>query len=527
MANRKTTMTDLKMVIRELQRGTPLRELERKMHLSRTSLRTYRDRAENSGYSYDELRLMDESALNDILCRKDAHRNRDEERYSKLKESLQEYAQIMKRRHMTYDVLYEEVYCKSTEAPYGYTQFKAILQEYEKNHDYKYHNVYDPADMMQVDFAGDPLWVVDRETGERMEAHVLVCVLPYSMMSYATAMLSTKMEYFFNGLNKALTYFGGVPAKVKSDNMRQWVKKYDRYEPDLNDSVIQWGLHNGTEILTSRAHKPRDKGPAEGLVDQVYKYYYSRIAIGGPGNTPETFFSVDELNMRLEELNDMYCDETMKGRGYSRKMMYRDEEMPYMMPLPVEPYSFKYVREFVVKSNYHVQIDGRKFYSIPYKYVGEKAKAVYDAETIEIWIGFSCVWTHKRKYVDGYYTIQEHMPPSHQAYTESKEYNAAYYIKKGRSIGSETVAVIDAVLKSKPFVQQAYSACAGILRLASRYTPERLEKACSLMNPKQSANYKRLKNILEHNLDQVELPQNQDENYIPFNENVRGATAYQ
>ncbi len=44
MANVKPTMTDIRVIIRELSRGTSLREMERKLQLSRTSLRNYRDR---------------------------------------------------------------------------------------------------------------------------------------------------------------------------------------------------------------------------------------------------------------------------------------------------------------------------------------------------------------------------------------------------------------------------------------------------------------------------------------------------
>lgn len=37
MANVKATMTDIRVIIRELSRGTSLREMERKLQLSRTS----------------------------------------------------------------------------------------------------------------------------------------------------------------------------------------------------------------------------------------------------------------------------------------------------------------------------------------------------------------------------------------------------------------------------------------------------------------------------------------------------------
>ena len=143
MANVKATMTDIRVIIRELSRGTSLREMERKLKLSRTSLRNYRDRAEASGRSMVDLLALNDAELQAIMLKGDGHRGRDSDRYAFMQERIEDYARDMMRKHMTYDVLYEE-YLKSTDNPYGYTQFKAIIQEYERNHDYKYHNVYEP-----------------------------------------------------------------------------------------------------------------------------------------------------------------------------------------------------------------------------------------------------------------------------------------------------------------------------------------------------------------------------------------------
>ena len=55
-----------------------------------------------------------------------------------------------------------------------------------------------------------------------MCATVLVCVLPYSMLSYVTALPSARMEYLFRSLSEAVRYFGGVAMITKTDNMRQW-----------------------------------------------------------------------------------------------------------------------------------------------------------------------------------------------------------------------------------------------------------------------------------------------------------------
>lgn len=519
MANIKTTMTDIRVIIREFVRGTSLREMERKLKLSRTSLRNYRDRAEASGKSMVELLQLSDAKLHAIMQKGDGRRSRDAERYAFMQENVEGYAREMQHKHMTYDVLYEE-YQKATDEPYSYTQFKSIIKEYEKNHDYKYHNAYAPGREMQFDFAGDNLWIVDRETGEAIRAIVLVCVLPYSMLSYVIALPSAKMEYLFDGLSRAVEYFGGVTEITKTDNMRQWIKKTDRYEPTLNEAASQWCLHYGTELDECRSRKPRDKGPAESLVNQTYKYYYSRLC-------RDTFFSYDELNKRLDELNDSFNERVRKNRTYSRREQYEREERDCMLPLPPKPFLLKYTKEITINSTYHFQIDKHHFYSVPYQHVGKKAKVVYDTKNVEVWIGLERIASHDRKYTDGYTTLESHMPEKHLAYKRSKEINAAYLQRKASQIGPHTRASVDSILGTALFVQQAYRSCQGVLRLAVRYGPERLEAACRRMEPKNASTYKRIEAILKNNLDSLTLTESDTESYIPQNDNVRGATEYQ
>ena len=478
MANRKATMTDIRVIIREFVRGTSLREMERKLHISRTSLRAYRDRAEASGKAMVDLLNLEDAELNAIMVKSDGHRSRDADRYAFMMANVEEYAQQMKRKHMTYDVLYTD-YQKATDSPYGYTQFKAAVS-----------------------------------------AIVLVCVLPYSMLSYVTALPNAKMEYLFQALSKAVEYFGGVAEISKTDNMRQWIKKANRYEPTLNEAASQWCLHYGTDLDECRSRKPRDKGPAESLVNQAYRYYYSRIC-------RETFFSIEELNRKLDELNDLYNNRDRKNKTYSRREQFEKEELPYLLPLPSSRFLFKYEKEIVINTTYHFQVDKIRFYSVPYQYVGKKAKVVYDAETVEVWVDFVRIAAHKRLYTEGYSTIAEHMPPNHLAYLKSKDINAAYLLSKASQIGPNTRASIDCILKSALFVQQAYRACQGVLRLAVQYGADRLEAACQRIEPKTASTYKRIEAILKSNLDELPLMPSNMTPYIPANDNVRGASEYQ
>ena len=171
---------------------------------------------------------------------------------------------------------------RSVSDGYGYTQFKKYVTEYRKNHDVSYHNTYEPGDEWQIDFAGDPLYVTDRLTKSKIKVVVLVCVMPYSNLPFIMTLPSAKTEYFYHGLNKGLEFVGALPKVAKSDNMKQWVTKSDRYSPTFSDANVEWGFYYGASATTAcRVRSPRDKGPVEGAVNQLYRFIYARIESEG------------------------------------------------------------------------------------------------------------------------------------------------------------------------------------------------------------------------------------------------------
>lgn len=52
---------------------------------------------------------------------------------------------------------------------------------------------------MQIDFAGDALWLTDPKTGELTKVVVLVCILPYSGLEFAKAMYNASMALLVQG----------------------------------------------------------------------------------------------------------------------------------------------------------------------------------------------------------------------------------------------------------------------------------------------------------------------------------------
>jgi hypothetical protein len=91
-------------------------------------------------------------------------------------------------------------------------------------------------------------------------------------------------------------------------------------------------------------------------------------------------------------------------------------------------------------------------------------------------------------------------------------------------MGPATRRVIGKVLEQRVIREQSYNSCLGILRLADKYSPQRLEAACQRASAASRVNYTMMRNILERGLDKVPDPMAQM--LLPEHENIRGAQAY-
>ena len=86
------------------------------------------------------------------------------------------------------------------------------------------------------------------------------------------------------------------------------------------------------------------------------------------------------------------------------------------------------------------------------------------------------------------------MPQEHQKYLE---WNGDRFRKWADSIGINTSKVVDAILTSGRIEQQSYRSCMGLLKLAEKYSPEKLEQVCAkALSYSGKPRYKSIKNLL-------------------------------
>jgi hypothetical protein len=66
------------------------------------------------------------------------------------------------------------------------------------------------------------------------------------------------------------------------------------------------------------------------------------------------------------------------------------------------------------------------------------------------------------------------MPPSHRFYAE---WNPARFIQWAGKTGESTARLVEEILNSRPYPEQGYKTCLGIINLTRNYDPVRVEAA--------------------------------------------------
>ena len=519
MAGKRRTMEQIRNILQQKINGTGIRAIERHTGVARNTIRSYLRQIEKTGYDLHKALALSDEALMQLLFEPEKP-PASGSRYVVLQERLPEYIRELKKRHVTRQLLWEE-YRQEFPEGYGYTRFCQYLNEYIGQKDVTAVFSHQPGEKLMVDFAGDKLSYIDRDSGEEISCEVLIAALPFSSYIYAEALPSQKQEDFAGGLSHAFSYLGGVPQCIVCDNLKSAVKKSSRYEPVFTELIDQLSVHYQTTFMATRVRKPRDKATVEISVNVTYKRIYGKIR-------NELCFGIRELNTLIRSELEVLNTRHFKGRDYSRKDVFEQYERSHLKPLPSTGFEIKKVVMAKVQKNYHIILgEDMHQYSVPYSYSGKKVKAVYTSETVEIYHEHKRIAVHWRNYRKHSYSTQpEHMPDNHRAVMEQKGWDADYFLREASKTGPAARKAIAQVLESKSFPEQTYNACLGILRLGNKYGKDRLETACTLMLQGPKAGFGILNNILKNNMDKRQNNTADQEFKTPPNENVRGPENY-
>jgi len=373
-------------------------------------------------------------------------------------------------------------------------------------------------DKLYVDFAGDKLSIVDKQTGEIQSVEIFVAILGASQFTYVEAVMSQQKEDFIGACEGALLYYGGVPAAIVPDNLKSAVTKSSKYEPVLNDSFADFAQHYSTTILPARAYKPRDKALVENAVRIIYTRIYTKIR----GND---YFTLEEINAAIRVALEEHNNTLLTGRNYSRRQQFEDVERVALAPLPPLRYELKKELYVTVMKNGHVSLNADKhYYSVPYRFIGKKVKLMYSRSVVEIFYCYERIAIHKRlKSPYNYTTDKDHLASAHRFVSD---WTPERFLSWASGIHEDVHLYILKILDRKQHPEQAYKSCVGILSFAKKVGNERLTKACQRALGYGIYNYKTIQTILEKGMDKYDEKEDNENLQMPQHDNIRGEHYY-
>jgi transposase len=307
-------------------------------------------------------------------------------------------------------------------------------------------------------------------------------------------------------------YIGGVPAVTVPDNLKSGVKHACFYEPDINPTYHELATHYDTVVLPTRTAKPRDKAKAEAGVLLVERWILARLR-------KLTFFSLIELNREIRRLLELLNDRPFQKLDGSRRTLFETLDRPALRPLPSVRYEYAQWKKARVNVDYHVEVLGH-YYSVPHALGRKQVDVRVAASTVEILHGGRRVAAHARNDRRGAHTTDPaHMPSAHRKHLE---WSPSRLIRWGQQTGPHTGLVVEKILESRRHPEQGYRSCLGLLRLGNRYSPARLEAACSRALSIGALSYRSVHSILEKGLDQIPLDEHTTLVLPADHANIRG-----
>ena len=339
-----------------------------------------------------------------------------------------------------------------------------------------------PGDEAQVDYGLLGRWS-DPVTGRVRRIWAFIMVLSFSRLMFVRPVVTMDMAAWVECHVRAFEFFGGVPRRVVPDNLRTGVVKPDLYDPVINRAFGELAAHYGCLVDPARVRKPRDKARVERPVPYVRDSFFA-------GRQTE-FAAL--LGMQDDAVR--WCHAVANARshrgieGLSPSALFEAEERSCLLPLP--PGAFELARWWHPKvgPDIHVKVN-KTLYSVPWQLIGKTLDVKERDRLVEIYSDQHLVATHVRL-ERGKQTNYDHYPPEKVAFMMR---TPQWCRRRGIELGESVAAVVDQLMQVNALYRLRQAQ--GVIGLADKATPERLNAACRKALVAGDPSYKTIKGIL-------------------------------
>ncbi len=485
------------------------RQIGRTVKIGHSSVQDYVSRLKVSGCSYEESVTLSDKDLETLLYPSEVASQ------STSQAPLPDFSALhieRKKPGVTTRLLWQE-YIADHPDGLRYSQFCWHYQQWRKGLKTSMHMEHKGGEKVFVDYSGDRMEIVDRETGEVRKVEIFVMCWGASQYLYAEAHPSQQLEDWIMGHVRGFEFFGKIPEIIVPDNLKSAVNKACKYDPEINRSYQEFSEHYGCAIVPARPYKPKDKGKVENGVRLVQQWLLAPLR-------NQIFHTLEELNTALHERLIESNSRPMQKIKKSRKELFDEVDFPYARELPQKRYTFAQWYTPTIAPDYHIQVE-KSFYSVPYELYGKTLDVRVSGRSVEIFCGLQRIASHLKSTKEyNYVTTLKHLPESQQ-HIHSLSLESLCF--KARSYGPKTEELIKKVISQKIHPLQGFRPAQGILRLAKKFSPERLEEASKIALRFGLTRVAEIEGVIKTGFQRA---QKEEVKTIRNESNVRGATYY-
>ena len=312
----------------------------------------------------------------------------------------------------------------------GYELVKRVVAAHKADRSRKAYIRFEsePAQQAQVDFGE---FVVTLPDGSTQKFYLFAMILGFSRMLYAELLERCDMVSFLEAHLRAFDYFGGVPAEILYDRMKN---VFVREEPEdgkkvFTSSLLSLAVHYGFTPRVAPAYAPWVKGKVERPMDYLRESWWRG-------------YRFSDLATANRDLHSWLSEKSQRVHGTTRERVdvrfAREKE--YLLALPAHPcdVSLRLYRE--VRKDCTVTVYGNH-YVVEHTLVGKKLVVRVRHNELRIFDGDRLVVTYsipegKGKLVQDprfYAALQAEREMQERKFARSHEANQKFP-RKGRAI---------------------------------------------------------------------------------------------
>ena len=280
-------------------------------------------------------------------------------------------------------------------------------------------------------------------------------------------------------------------ARLVPDNLRTGVDQPDLYDPKINRSYAELAAHYGCLIDPARSRKPRDKARVERPMPYVRDSFWR-----GREFTSLAQMQAEAARWSAEVAGRRPCRPL---DGAAPAAVFAAIEAGALRPLPAGPFVLATWARAKIGTDIHARVD-KVLYSVPWRHIGKTADVRVTATMVQFFIGGQLVKTHPRK-EKGKQTDFSDYPPEKIAFHMR---TPAWCRRQAERIGPACEQVIGELLADNALYR--LRSAQGVIGLADRTDPARLEAACTKALAAGDPSYRTIKGILAAGAEAEALP---------------------